>query len=441
LQLDVTGITANARALVEFELGGEAAVFLSAWFANNGIGEQAGEPERLKIIDRIFGSADVSDAEVREFELLGKAPAAIVQPYVEKLRSEVRRWMMNRIDDPSERLSGAKINLQWIDEQVRALAAELNRRRGDIADKLLGLRREVAAPADAAPARDLQRVYSYFHLRLEHLAAFAAEHAVSVLHCDAKAMSDELTDFGREIDQIAAAMNRAANTNPSNELHSAARSSDADAELAAALRLKLPSIAVAVDARLQVECINTLGGLINVVMQGGRPRAQLAAKLYELSRQAVYDTIAGISLLEKKLGEDAASATNELRSGLAAATPALLAFGGRRRVLAVLPRDGDCVSMNPLLSRTIGAEVTAVPGSDMNVTLCVEADGLSLTHIAAEFIENRRDRIAFAARVHSRNDIAWIPLIPTGAATASNAWSEALIETESQQAMCKTLVM
>jgi hypothetical protein len=181
---------------------------------------------------------------------------------------------------------------------------------------------------------------------------------------------------------------------------------------------------------------------MKVVMQGGRPRARLTAKLHEFSRLAVQDALAGVNVLEQSLAESGAQPSDELRSAVAAATPALLAFGGRRRVLAILPRDAAGILTPAGVEQAIGAEITAVAGADNNLTLCVEADGLSLPHIAAEIVEQRRDRVEFASRVHCRNDVAWTPLIASAATPAVGSWhGEAAIETESEQSMCKTLVM
>jgi hypothetical protein len=208
------------------------------------------------------------------------------------------------------------------------------------------------------------------------------------------------------------------------------------------LQSKLPSIAAAVDAQLQAEFIGPSGGLLNVVMQGGRTRAQLTAKLHEVSRQAVNDALVGINILESKLAQAGSQATSEMRAALAAATPSLLAFGGRRRILAALPRTASASLPPNALSGAFGTEVTVVTGCSNDMALCVEADGLSLSHIAAEMVDHRRDRIEFAGRVHSRNDISWTPLIASSVTPVCDVWgSEAMVETASQQALCKTSVM
>jgi hypothetical protein len=205
---------------------------------------------------------------------------------------------------------------------------------------------------------------------------------------------------------------------------------------------KISEISAQVDARLQAEYLDPIGGLAKTIMEGGRPRAQLTSKLHELSRQAVHYAVAAVNVLETTGGNSDQSGTDELRSSLALATPALLEFGGRRRTLVVVPREAAQFGSQAAISRRLGTAVTTISGPDSGLTLCVEADGLSLTHIALEFVERRRDRVDFAGRVHCRTDIAWMPLIPPVVTADSAVWPfDAAGRVQDQHAMSKTVVL
>ena len=433
LQLDSTGIAANARSLVELQLGGDAATFLAAWFAKQTSTREAAEQVQLQAIDRIFGASENQRVEGRKIFLLGQPVSVIIQPLEEKLRNEIRRWVLSRIDDPRERIGGARRALRWINAHFHEAEGELQRLRRSVIAKIEEIHAEArnfqAATSGQSGDTLPHQVLDYFRLRLDQLAISAAERAVHLILSDAKAMSDELTTLGREIDQLAAAECRGANSamNPD-----AGKSrSEAHERLATAMRAKLPELAAEVDGRLQTEYLQQHGGLLKTVVQGGSPRARLSAKLQELSQQAVYRATADADVLQTMTSEAAAQRHSDLRSGLAAATPALLEFGGTRRVLAILPRDAADECERASISQALGTEVTTACGSDNSLTLCVEADHLSLPHIAVELIQHRRDRVEFAQRVHCRTDIAWTPLISTGATN----------QTRSSEHMCKTVVM
>jgi hypothetical protein len=182
--------------------------------------------------------------------------------------------------------------------------------------------------------------------------------------------------------------------------------------------------------------------LVKTIMQGGRTRALLSAKLQELSRRVVQQALANVNVLEQNGAAPSAQSRDELRSGLAAATSPLLEFGGTRRVLVILPRDSAGPSEAAEFSRTLGVDVTSIRGADNGLTLCVEAGQLSVQHIALDLVERRRDRAEFARRVHCRNDITWSSLFASSTTTTVSAWNgDDRRSTQTGEELCKTLVI
>jgi hypothetical protein len=111
-------------------------------------------------------------------------------------------------------------------------------------------------------------------------------------------------------------------------------------------------------------------------------------------------------------------------------------------VLAILPGEAAASGAREQILRLLGTPVTTMSGADGGLTLCVEADGLSLPHIALEIVERRRDRVDFAGRAHCRTDIAWTPLIAEKLPTDSSVWgASGARATEAQNAMSKTMVL
>ncbi len=278
LQLDTAALVANARALVEFQLGSSPASFLSGGLETSGTAQDPSA--QLAAVDQMFlGRFD--GAVDGEISVLGKPVPAIIKPLAEKLRSEVRRWITQRIDDPRHRLASARRGVRWINQHLLDIAAQLQQRQLVAAARLSQLRGDVAAMAadnlSLNQARTNQSVspqaIEYFAVCLDRATILAAQHAVSLLLSDAKALSDEVTALGREIDQIAAAVGRAVSPHAANAGEAEFVSpSSSEARLAAELRAKLPDVAAQVDARLQTEYIDSIGGLAKTIMQGGRPR-------------------------------------------------------------------------------------------------------------------------------------------------------------------------
>jgi hypothetical protein len=162
--------------------------------------------------------------------------------------------------------------------------------------KLLEIRQDaVASDGAQAQASDWhsaggvsQRVLDYFRLRLDQLAISAAERTVHVILSDARAVTAQLTALAFEIDQIAAAVSRSANAGKGNVRNDEATPPGVILERFNVIsQEKLSELAAEVDVRLQADYISQHGGLLKTIIDGGRPRAQLSAKLHELSRHVV----------------------------------------------------------------------------------------------------------------------------------------------------------
>ncbi|HEX4416040.1 MAG TPA: tubulin-like doman-containing protein [Lacipirellulaceae bacterium] len=442
LQLDSAGVTANIRALLELEMNAAAANARPLKPAAHDI--TISGAGLLASIDQIFDGCESVSGD-RECEARKNGIAAkIIAPLLEKLRTEVRRMIARRIDDPAYRLAGARQTLIFLEEHFRRLQSELRPVRDAVSAELNRVRAEAAkfatkSKVDGALQNASESLaQKYRQLRLDELAVEAADYAISMLEADRKASSDEIAALNREIDLVAAARRSAAQSRANGAPIQTSESDKAESiKPDAKLKNGLEALALRIDARLQQDFLNGNGGLARIIIQGGRLRAQLNAKLHEFARTAVSEILAGAGTNGRE------DQTAGLDGALATATPMLLEYGGRRRALAVTPDDAADDHVEQMISQRLGSTVNTISDRDSQLTICVEADNLSLPHVALEFVERRRDRIEFAGRVHSRTDIAWLPLVSTNtAANASIVWAtDEARATVEQHAMSKTLVM
>lgn len=429
LQLEPAGIAANVRALIETLFDCDAATFLSRWLAEPTNATAGGEQGLFRAVDRLFGAADPTDAADGNQVLMGQQLNAVVGPLEEKLRSDVRRWVVGHLDDPQERLAGARQAASWLDQHFRAVEGAITRLARDTADKLNELQKHAGcfhqtdAPAgnESGPPPVDEQLSLYFRLRLDLLSFVAATDITRRMLCDLKTMTDDLIAFGRELGQIASTLASKASapgTDPHDSDREASRSPSAEA-----VRSRLPDLVAAVDQRLQQEFLQPQGGLLTTVLQGGRPRAQLSAMLQEFSQQAVQDAISQVDVLADALhgGQTEAADESPLRQGLESAMPQALQFGGCRWVLTVLPKEATTQVDTAQLSQALGADTSRTVGYDNSLMLCVEAERLSLVHVAVDIVNHRRDCTEFAHRVHTRTDIAWTPLVDQSTSSVDDA--------------------
>ncbi len=332
LGLDVAAIAANSRALIEATLPVKADDLLAAG---------ATPKAALAAIDEIFRSEQLAGNEFGPDQILNRPAAEIVAPLAEKLREQVRRWVMRRVEEPAHRLGGARRSLACIHDHIRRVQSELKRVRVAIADHMLQMRAESAAKGKksssvpkAAGKSETSLAHEYFQVAIDQVSLAAGESVLIALSAECCAISDEFASLSREIDQVATALHRAASSRTGDENLVVNERRDFPKQLQG----KVDEVAKLVDARLQVEFLQVNGGLVQTVMQGGRIRAQLNSKLLETARKAVHQTISsGVSAAV----EDLTMGNDGLGSALALATPMLLEYGGDRRVLAIVPRSGN----------------------------------------------------------------------------------------------------
>jgi hypothetical protein len=95
---------------------------------------------------------------------------------------------------------------------------------------------------------------------------------------------------------------------------------------------------------------------------------------------------------------------------MAKITPGLLEAGGFVRKLVVLPTGAVSGQQAAQLRGQLGDDTSILAGS-RDLMLCAEASQIPVDRAAAQLIECRRDYAEFAARVQTRSDVRWTPLI------------------------------
>lgn len=404
LQLKLEGLASNARSLVEAQFGGDQQAFLDNLLPEPHVGK-ASAADALQMIDRLFATPN----EDSQGEFVFDRPVeAIVSPLVMKLAGDLVRWVLAKLDDRQERLAGAQRGVDWLVEHLKRVEADAGRLAA-------GLARQTAEAAEltrrdhptGAAARE--RVLAYFRMRVDHHAVAASGFIARRLLAELKSIGATIGEFGRHLKHMAASLPRVA------DAEDGAAAPAATNPLAAALAYQAPTIADAIDAQLQEEFIDPQGGLFQTIMGNSRVRAQMLSVLNKISRRAAQGLASRPDVMN--------AAFAALAGGEATANPAtpklpeFLQHGGVYRNLVVAPAQCPGAQATGLWSGLQGADASLLvaPGQEV-VTVC-EGWQLPLVRLGIGLIQNRRDYADFAARVHTRSDVDWLPL--TAAASAA----------------------
>src|SRR5262249_22151002 len=155
---------------------------------------------QIQAIDGMFefiGAAN--DEELpssSQLHFLKESVATLARPLEEKLRGELRRFATDRIDDPQERIGGARLATKWVSNHFQSIEKELQQYTQTVAIKGAEFRKVITDAAQPSTISDggrtaetcNKRAVQYFRLRLDQLALAVATHTVRLIVSDAKAI-------------------------------------------------------------------------------------------------------------------------------------------------------------------------------------------------------------------------------------------------------------
>lgn len=338
-QLDASTLASNCRSILEASLGGDASAYFEARFGTDrsrSLAELGGK------IDQCFGIA-TAGAEPQRLEQ--KTIDTIVEPVVNKLAEESIAWTLGRVNDTQERLEGADRTIQWLDDYLVAVEADLRKVTGSVvADHVRVVRNN--AKGDK---------FKLFRLRLDHAALVAARRITEQVR-------EQLSELPAELASL---------RNVIESLRPTADCGGHDESLG-----EVERFSIALEQRLQADYLTSHGGLLGA-----------------LSEETQSPSLAGtIAHAAKRVARDEETASR------AAADAALVAGFAEPPLL-------DCggVYCHLMLQQSVNAD----SAEENELLLVTEMAGASLPHLAASLIGGRRDYASYAERVRTRRDIAW----------------------------------
>lgn len=421
LQLNLEGISANARSILEGQFGTDVEQMLATLLEVAAAESQDfTSAEVLKLVDDLFAAEPGTETADRNY-VNGRRLDSIVSPLGMKLAADLQRWLLHRLDEGQERLAGTQQAAEWFAQHLQRVEVDSARLSRGISTKLVAMVNEYRGQQDApskqarvdSPAGQLELAIKYFRLRLDLSALQATGHLVRMLQSELKNLREAIVEFGRHIRHLA---DKLASSSESDQLKTfgedSGRSND---PISVALRSKLPEMSAEVDQQLQQQVINPQGGLFQTVMGNRKVMSQLLDALRWTAKEQVIAAA-------RELSRAGAGNTDEetFRGYAHEASSPLLALGGVSTNLAVLPQKRDSANSVQTVRQSLGAETSILTGVGENLTLCSEVGQLPLARVAVDLIECRRDYAEFADRVHTRNDVAWAPLIDSKKSSTSN---------------------
>lgn len=402
LQLNLEGISANARTILERQFGTKSEQLLEnlvAEFVQQGIRNPL---EMRQAIDALFARGEGAENAPGRY-ILGRRLDSVISPLGMKLAGDLQSWLLRRLDQPQERLAGTRQAAEWLDQHLQRVESDAARMAKGIAEKLVGLVQQHTQDDCGQSIANAEECFGskYLRHRLDLCALQSTSLLVRMLRSELKNVGEAIIEFGRHLRHLADTL---AEEVESSETTSESPTSQEDPAVNALLG-NLSEVTIAIDEQLQGDFINEHGGLFQTLMGSRKVQAQLLEHLQSMVQKQVMRAVQQYNLVGDRVLSNEA-----LREYQEQAESPLLALGGVGSSLVVLPkaRDPELVKQ---VRETLGNEVSVLSGTSGNLIVCGEGGQLPLMRVAIDLIECRRDYAEFAARVHTRSDISWTPII------------------------------
>jgi hypothetical protein len=129
--------------------------------------------------------------------------------------------------------------------------------------------------------------------------------------------------------------------------------------------------------------------------------------------------VSDTNLLNRLLGSGQ-TARERLEVLLQTAQEGCLQFGGSVGQVIASPHNAPWDEVQKRIATLESEAVTVVKHPENQLVACAEVQNVSLPHVAASIIHNRRDYASFAQRVLSRKDVQWSDLMDAAVEAGSN---------------------
>jgi serine/threonine protein kinase len=327
-----------------------------------------------------------------------------------------RDWLLQRVEQADDRIRGAQWAAQWFSTYCRDIEQHMSDLHLKIDQELEQLQQRLDSVQQAARGKTKDRekpdsvvaaVERLCRLRLYERVVASASGVIRAVKGQVSAAEDELMDLERELRHLAKQFDTARTLDtPQEDREEVDGISESVGQI---LIDNVEKLTGQLESRLQESLVQEAGGLRALLMQGGDQRNRLPMVMRGIARSTVVGIMKQLDASDMLFQNEEApqGEVDTLSKCLTAARPRLLACGGAKRLLVMLPKGSSQVRPIEVLHEEMNETPSVVENCDGDFILCYEAEQISLTQAAVTLIEGRRDLAEAASRLHTRNDVNW----------------------------------
>ncbi len=425
LQLDVDILIQEVSQMIEDEIGQPAGAFIKEQLQ-----QLTGQCDQALQDDAVACIADVTDCMD---QLLGtrQDPVESGRPEHGSLENvlaprrremaldraqAIRNWLLEKVEDDNDRVRGAQWAAKWFASHCHAIERRISELHLSI-DREISLtqQRLEAVPAGRGRGKERENLANviatleqFCRLRLYERVVANTASIVQVIKGQVASTEDELMDLERELRHLSDEFDVSRTLDlPASDKRQ--KSDELSESIGGVLIDNVERLASQLEHKLSNEVVAQAGGLRDMLMQGGNERNKLAASIRGVARTTVVGMMKQMDVSDVLFHNDDSpeSEVDTLRECLTAAKPRLMACGGAKRLLVMLPKGSSQVRPIEIVHGELKETPSVVENCDGDFILCYESEQVSLTQAAVTIIDGRRDFAEAASRLHTRNNVGW----------------------------------
>lgn len=333
-------------------------------------------------------------------------------------------WLLSLVNQPGVRVRGGHSVAQWFvtqlrqfDERARAILEQTETELAELQTVLAAAASPVAqksksrsslGPTELAQKREHEAQLGQAIVGLRGLRQVLQSICGKVVLA-----SERLRDLTRDVQFHATQFPTPANWDEpvTDDVSERSLAEEVRASARQTMRDRLAETTGRLDADFHTGYLCQNGGLL-AMFNTPEQRAALSAALREGARAAVRKTLQSVDVAASLLPASKSKewVTTQLRDCITASQPVLTPIGGARHLLMLVPPGAESSRLREFLQTQVGEKPEVLPISDSGVAFLMELQGIGLEKAVATLADDRHDYVEAASRLHSRNDISWVPL-------------------------------
>jgi len=393
----------------------------------------------LEEVDRLLGPRDLPDDALEiPPECLRAGLERPLDSHCRALKAEMSRWMLDLANSPRGSLKAVQYAADWCAEHLRAMELEAR----DLAqhlDKQLPQWEESLRRGESDGAarrrgwlrlrrdeehRQFEAKWSeYCRLRLYRLALGLVPQLTRSLKTPVTTATDLTGQLQRELRLVGDAFREpaACEVPPAREGPPSDTFDRLRRLVTERLHRQMPVWTGHLAHEFRTDFFGRKG-LWSLLEDEADLRHALPGALRRAAHRAVLDMLAQFDLEALLFTPHGNEPPGEwVKKYLQKSTPDLAVCGGAKRLLLMLPQGASLDRLRETVRAHV-AEPPSIAGDfDFDVVFCWEMEQIPPETAAATLIDYRPDYAQLGARLHTRIDVAWTPLGPSGADGAGDS--------------------